>query len=116
MSALRKVGKRGTVALPAELRDQFGLHAGAFVAAEATGDGILLRPISSTQESATRQRFLDETDQAYAMLREDATAWEDELAERRALEGTLLDGLEEVDQVWLAGWLTEDTAPGAVTD
>jgi hypothetical protein len=33
-------------------------------------------------------------DQAYAALREDPVAWEQELAERGLLEGTLMDGLD----------------------
>jgi AbrB family looped-hinge helix DNA binding protein len=43
-SLTSKVGKRGTVVLPAELRRQFGMMEGAVVIAEAKKDGILLRP------------------------------------------------------------------------
>jgi len=39
-----KVGKRGTVVLPAALRRQFGIEEGAMVIAEARDDGILIRP------------------------------------------------------------------------
>lgn len=39
-----RVGKRGTVVLPARLRRQFGMEEGAMIIAEALEDGILLRP------------------------------------------------------------------------
>jgi AbrB family looped-hinge helix DNA binding protein len=39
-----RIGKRGTVVIPARLRKQFGLEEGAFVIAEGRPDGILLRP------------------------------------------------------------------------
>ena len=39
-----KVGKRGTVVIPARLRRRFGIKEGSLVIAEETGDGILIRP------------------------------------------------------------------------
>ncbi|HYT93529.1 MAG TPA: AbrB/MazE/SpoVT family DNA-binding domain-containing protein [Gemmataceae bacterium] len=39
-----QVGEQGTVILPAELRQRYGLVAGSFVVAEAREEGILLRP------------------------------------------------------------------------
>ena len=42
-----------------------------------------------------RERFFTELDAANAHLRSDPTAWEEELAERAELEGTLADGLDE---------------------
>ena len=39
-----KVGKRGTVVLPARLRRQFGIEEGSLVIAEASDQGILVRP------------------------------------------------------------------------
>jgi hypothetical protein len=42
-----------------------------------------------------RERFLEATNRAYAALKANPKAWAEELAERRALEGTLADGLEE---------------------
>jgi AbrB family looped-hinge helix DNA binding protein len=39
-----KVGKRGSIVVPAKLRKRFGLNEGSFVTAEAREDGILLRP------------------------------------------------------------------------
>lgn len=46
-----------------------------------------------------RQRFLSELNRGYAVLREDAVAWQAEEAERLILEGTLMDGLDS-DEVW----------------
>ena len=39
-----KVGKRGTVVIPAPLRRRFGIEEGSLVVAEATEEGILIRP------------------------------------------------------------------------
>ncbi len=44
MSDVSKVGKRGTVVIPAALRRQFGIEEGALVVAEAHDDGVLIRP------------------------------------------------------------------------
>ncbi|QGP91944.1 hypothetical protein MGLY_12930 [Neomoorella glycerini] len=39
-----KIGKRGTVVIPASLRRRYGLKEGALMIAEACPEGILLRP------------------------------------------------------------------------
>jgi AbrB family looped-hinge helix DNA binding protein len=39
-----RVGKRGSVIIPARLRRRFGIEEGAFVIAEEREDGILIRP------------------------------------------------------------------------
>ena len=39
-----KVGRRGTVVLPAKLRRRLGIEEGSFVAVEEREDGILIRP------------------------------------------------------------------------
>lgn len=39
-----KVGKRGTVVIPASLRRRFGIEDGSLVIAEEREDGILIRP------------------------------------------------------------------------
>jgi len=39
-----KVGKRGTVVVPARLRRKFGIKEGSLVIAEEREDGILIRP------------------------------------------------------------------------
>jgi len=39
-----RVGKRGTVVIPARLRRRFGLDDGSFVMAEECKDGILIKP------------------------------------------------------------------------
>jgi AbrB family looped-hinge helix DNA binding protein len=39
-----KVGKRGTVVVPARLRRKFGIEEGELVIAEERPDGILIRP------------------------------------------------------------------------
>lgn len=39
-----KVGRRGTIVLPAKLRRRLGIEEGSLVVAEAREDGILIRP------------------------------------------------------------------------
>lgn len=39
-----KVGRRGTVVIPAEFRRRFGLEEGSLVIAEPTEEGVLIRP------------------------------------------------------------------------
>lgn len=39
-----KAGKRGAIVVPARLRKRFGIEEGSVVTAEATEDGILIRP------------------------------------------------------------------------
>ena len=44
IATVSRVGKRGTVVLPAGLRRRFGMEEGALLMAEEHVDGILLRP------------------------------------------------------------------------
>ena len=46
-------------------------------------------------ESLRRARLLDESNRAYAALRDDPKAWKAELAERKSWEATLGDDLED---------------------
>lgn len=41
-----RIGKRGTVVIPASLRARFGMEEGTPLVAEASEDGVLLRPAS----------------------------------------------------------------------
>jgi len=43
-STASKVGRRGTVVLPAKLRRRLGIEEGSFVVAEERENGILIRP------------------------------------------------------------------------
>lgn len=42
-----KVGKRGAVVIPAPLRRRFGIEEGTLVVAEATEEGVLIRPAAA---------------------------------------------------------------------
>lgn len=46
-------------------------------------------------EALRRQQLLDATNAAYAAIREDPVAWQEEIAERALWDNTLLDGLED---------------------
>jgi AbrB family looped-hinge helix DNA binding protein len=39
-----RVGKRGSIIVPAKLRERFGIEEGSIVTAEERDDGILIRP------------------------------------------------------------------------
>lgn len=52
-----KVGKRGSVVTPATLRRHFGIEEGSLVIAEATEEGVLIRPaVAVPVESYARER------------------------------------------------------------
>ena len=52
-----KIGKRGTLVIPAALRRRFGLAEGTLVIAEEREDGILIRPaVAVAVESYTPER------------------------------------------------------------
>ena len=70
-----KVGKRGTVVIPAKLRREYGIKEGSFVITEAREDGVLVRPAIAlpveTYSDQRRAEFLltnavDEQDYAWA--------------------------------------------------
>ena len=44
ISETSRVGKRGTVVIPATLRRRFGIQEGALVIAEEREEGVLIRP------------------------------------------------------------------------
>ncbi len=74
-SEVSKVGKRGTIVLPAKLRRRFGIEEGSLVVAEEREDGVLIRPAVALPieiyTPARRAEFLlsnaiDKTDYARA--------------------------------------------------
>ena len=52
-----KVGKRGTLVIPAKLRQRFGLKEGSLVIAEETSEGILLRPAIAVPIPFTQEQI-----------------------------------------------------------
>ncbi len=40
-----KVGKRGTIVIPASIRKSYGFEEGVLIAVEARSEGVLLRPV-----------------------------------------------------------------------
>jgi len=61
----------------------------------AEGSGRTIQEIIETAVEAYRRRkFLEECDKAYAALRDDPTAWDEELRERADWDAALGDGLE----------------------
>lgn len=110
MDTLR-MGRNGTVVIPAELRQRFGLDEGVSVVAEASGDGVLVKPAAGADTiEDRRRRLLEETNRAYAALRADPDAWREELAERAIWDVTNLDGLDEDE------WWTDEGERGGTPD
>lgn len=99
MAQLSKVGKRGTVVIPAALRRRCGIGEGSLVIAEEREGGVLIRPAVALPADEYRQQFFAALDRGYAALRQDSAAWQEEQAEGRLLAGTLLDGLDP-DEIW----------------
>jgi hypothetical protein len=60
--------------------------------AKAEGKSMLAL-LDEAVEALRRQRFLEQVNAAYAVLRTDPRAWKAVERERRAWEGTLADGL-----------------------
>ena len=61
----------------------------------AAKEGKPMREIlANAIEMYRRKRMIEMGNQAYAAIRRDPKAWEHELAERRAWESTLGDGLD----------------------
>ncbi|CAN5801662.1 hypothetical protein BH23ACT11_BH23ACT11_30390 [soil metagenome] len=57
MTGASKVGKRGTVVIPVDLRRRFGIEEGSLVVAESTEEGILIRPaVAIPVENYTSER------------------------------------------------------------
>lgn len=57
MAETSRVGKRGTVVIPAPLRQRFGIEEGSLVIAEERPEGILIRPaVALPVESYTPER------------------------------------------------------------
>lgn len=60
VSETSKVGKRGTLVIPAKLRNRFGLKEGSLVIAEETPEGILLRPAIAMPTTVFTQEQVEE--------------------------------------------------------
>ena len=101
MNGVSKVGKRGTVGIPADLRRRFGIEEGSLVVAEERENGILIRPaVALPLEKYTDERkaeFLlsnavDPED--YEVAREEVRALGLDPARRTLSGGLALPGYE----------------------
>jgi AbrB family looped-hinge helix DNA binding protein len=80
-----KVGKRGAIVIPAKLRKRFGIEEGSLVTAEASDDGILIRPaVVVPVEKYTPERKAE-------FLLSTATSRKDYLQARKAVKKLGLD-------------------------
>ena len=88
-----KVGKRGAVVIPAEMRRHHRLEEGTPVIIEDRPEGVLFRAAPTVPSWQERRRFFATLDEAVLATQRDASAWSEELADRAQLAGTLADGL-----------------------
>ncbi|MHB8576704.1 MAG: AbrB/MazE/SpoVT family DNA-binding domain-containing protein [Dehalococcoidia bacterium] len=97
---MSRVGRGGTIVIPAPVRRRLGMDDGAQIIVEERDGGVLIRPAAGIEHDAQRRSTLfEETDHAYAALRADPEAWAAELAERSVLESAVADGLDP-EEVW----------------
>jgi len=87
-----KVGKRGAVVIPAEMRRHHRLEEGAPVVIEDRPEGVLFRAAPQAPSWEERRRFFATLNEAVLVTQRDASAWGEELADRAQLAGTLADG------------------------
>lgn len=99
MPDVGRVGKRGAVIIPADMRRRHSLDEGALFLVEEREEGVLFRPATAVPIDEYRRQFFAELQQAVAAARRDEAAWTAEVEERRILEGTLMDGLDP-DEIW----------------
>ncbi len=90
-----RVGKRGAVVIPAEIRRRHNIDEGATIIIEECAEGVLFRAAPVVPSARARQDFFDGFNAAVAVSRRDTEAWAEELADRTRLDGTLADGLED---------------------
>jgi AbrB family looped-hinge helix DNA binding protein len=86
-----KIGRRGTVVIPAKLRKQLGLDEGDLMVAEALNEGVLLRrvSVSHVDERAWGKALLRAHNGALErMRREDSAGWAEYLEEVKEFDGT----------------------------
>jgi hypothetical protein len=62
---------------------------------DLAGGGSMQAVITQAVENLRRQRMLEEANAAFAALRQDPVAWEQEREERERWDEALGDGLEE---------------------
>jgi hypothetical protein len=61
----------------------------------AEGGETMQAVLDKAVEEYRRRRFWDQVEAAATDFRKDAVAWKEELAERRAWDATIADGLED---------------------
>ncbi len=96
LQSVTKVQKKGQITIPSNLREEWGISEGDFVAFESVDEGILLTPqrVVSTQKMKAAMQALD----AIAEELESKGVTLDELvADGREIRGDLLKELYGID-------------------
>jgi len=84
-----RIGKRGTVVIPAPFRREFGLEEGASVIVEARDGGIFLKPAAvDLLSDGERHELLEGANRAYAAVKMNPRAWAEEQRARTAWQNT----------------------------
>lgn len=93
-----KIRDRGQLTIPAEVRRAAELDEGAVVEFEVVEEGVLLRPqivLDEALDPGFIREIIETTTAGYEALRASEDDWASEQAERRVLEGSIGDGLEQ---------------------
>jgi len=85
MTEISKVGKRGTVVIPARLRRRYGMDEGSVVLVEAGSEGVLIRPAAAVPVEVYS------SERRAALLLENATDADDYARVRDEIERMGLD-------------------------
>ena len=86
--AITRIGKRGTLVIPAALRQELALEEGTPVTAELHEGGVLITPVVvELLTERERDELLAGANRAYAALHADAGALAAEHAERAVWQG-----------------------------
>ena len=93
------VREKGQVTIPAHVRRAAHIDEGAVLEFELVPEGVLIRPVRVVDDVEVDEDFarmvIETSTTGFEQLRSDPAAWRAERRERRMLEGSLGDGLDD---------------------
>ena len=99
MTQTATVREKGQVTIPADVRRAAHIDEGAVLEFELVAEGVLIRPVFVVDDVEVDEDFarmvIETSTTGFEQLRSDPAAWRAERRERRILEGSLGDGLDD---------------------
>lgn len=86
------IRKRGTLVIPADIRERYGLDEGTAVTIDETGEGLVIRAAARPRPALKENKFWAEFEESIEKLASDPAAWAEYRAEFHSTE--VFDGLE----------------------